>query len=95
MNLGGATDQPCPTFISGCCRCDLESPKFRTTGVDCTANNPLQQMDAFVRAWGGAYADPESHGLFNQPQTHRPPFDHREQRARARHGGVWQFGSEH
>ena len=65
MHLGGATDPPCPPFNSGCCRGDMASPEFMTTGVDCTANNPLQQMDAFVRAWGGAYANPGSRELFN------------------------------
>ena len=65
MHLGGATDPPCPPFSSGCCRGDMASPEFLTTSVDCTANNPLQQMDAFVKAWGGVYADPGSRELFN------------------------------
>jgi hypothetical protein len=65
VHLGGAIDPPCPPFNQGCCRGDMGSPEFLTTGVDCTANNPLQQMDAFVRAWGGAYAVPGSREVFN------------------------------
>jgi hypothetical protein len=65
VHLGGATDPPCPPFNQGCCRGDMASPEFLTTAVDCTANNPLQQMDAFVGAWNGKYLSPDSRELFN------------------------------
>ena len=65
VHLGGMTDPPCPPFNSGCCRGDMQSAEFLTTGVDCTANNPLQQMDAFVKAWRGYYLSPDSRELFN------------------------------
>jgi hypothetical protein len=65
IHLGGVTDPPCPPFNLGCCRGDMQSAEFLTTGVDCTANNPLQQMDAFVQAWKGSYASPDSRELFN------------------------------
>jgi hypothetical protein len=65
VHLGGAADPPCPPFTTGCCRGDLGGGAFLTTDVDCTANNPLQQMDAFVRAWNGAYLSPGSRELFN------------------------------
>jgi len=64
VHLGGVTDPPCPPFNSGCCRGDMGS-EFLTTSVDCTANNPLQQMDAFVGAWKGQYLSPDSKQLFN------------------------------
>ena len=54
MHMGGATDPPCPPFDSGCCSGNMGA-EFLTTGVDCTANNPIEQMDAFVRAWRGRY----------------------------------------
>jgi hypothetical protein len=56
MHLGAAADPPCPPFNNACCRGDMGGKEFLTTDVDCTANNPLQQMDAFVAAWGGQYA---------------------------------------
>jgi hypothetical protein len=65
VHLGGVTDPPCPPFTPGCCKGDMQSAEFLTTGVDCTANDPLQQMDAFVRAWKGSYASPDSRELFN------------------------------
>ena len=63
----GSSDPPCPPFGSGCCRGDMGSAsgEFLTTAVDCTANNALQQMDAFVRAWNGRYVVPGSREMFN------------------------------
>ena len=60
----GSTDPPCPPFNTGCCRGEMGSG-FATTSVDCTANNPLQQMDAFVGAWKGRYLSQNSRELFN------------------------------
>ena len=64
LHLGNTADPPCPPFNSGCCRGEMGS-EFLTTTVDCTANNPHQQMDAFVGAWNGQYAAPDSRELFN------------------------------
>lgn len=64
VHIGGNTDPPCPPFNAGCCRGDMGA-EFQTTAVDCTANNPLQQMDAFVNAWAGRYAVPGSREVFN------------------------------
>jgi glutaredoxin-related protein len=64
LHLGNTADPPCPPFNSGCCRGEMGS-EFLTTAVDCTANNPHQQMDAFVGAWNGQYAAPDSRELFN------------------------------
>jgi hypothetical protein len=64
VHLGGATDPPCPPFNAGCCRGSMGG-EFLTTDVDCTANNPLEQMDAFVGAWQGVYLSPGSRNLFS------------------------------
>ena len=64
VHLGsGTATPPCPPFGTGCCRGDMGS-EFITTTVDCTANNPLQQMDAFVSAWKGQYVSQNSRELF-------------------------------
>ena len=64
VHMGGNTDPPCPPFNAGCCRGEMGA-EFLTTATDCTANNPLQQMDAFVDAWAGRYTVPESREMFN------------------------------
>lgn len=76
LHLGsGAAEPPCPPFVSGCCRGDMLSPEFLTVGVDCTANNPLQQMDAFVRAWNGRYApSPGADGGGGEERNSREVF---------------------
>ena len=55
VHMGSASDPPCPPFNAGCCRGDMGA-EFLTTATDCTANNPLEQMDGFVGAWAGRYA---------------------------------------
>jgi hypothetical protein len=64
VRLGGTNDPPCPPFNSGCCRGDM-GEGFLTTTVDCTATNPLEQMDRFVQAWKGQYISPNNRQLFN------------------------------
>ena len=64
VHLGDKVDPPCPPFNTGCCRGDMGG-EFRTTAVDCTANNPLEQMDAFVSAWKGQYVTPGSREMFS------------------------------
>ena len=52
----GSSAPPCPPFdaIDSCCRGAM-GPEFRTAGVDCSTD-PIPQLDAFVRAWGGEHA---------------------------------------
>jgi hypothetical protein len=52
----GTSSPPCPPFdvSNKCCWGDMGS-EFITTSVDCAANQPMQQMDKFVAAWGGRY----------------------------------------